>query len=126
MNPRVNSKEIPLSGRQYRLDKPDARTACWLFNFLGAKVENGGSYFQALGKCSHAEFDEVQGIALRHSFELQKKDESVFPICVIGTNGAFVDKELEGSPEQLMEITAQWLDMVLKPFTSGSGSNSQK
>jgi hypothetical protein len=108
------------------MDKPDARTACWLFNFLGAKIESGGSYFHALGACSHTQFDEVQGLALSHCFELQKKDENTFPISVIGPGGVLVDKELGDSPEDLMELTAEWLEMILKPFTKGSGSNSQK
>lgn len=126
MNPRVRSKTISVSEREYRLDKPDARTACWIFNFLGAKIVDGGSVFTSLGRCTHAEFDEIQSIALRHTFLIDKSNENSFPIGVVGPNGVFADKELGDSSYDLMEVTSKWIEMVMEPFTVGSGSNSQK
>ena len=128
MKPRVLRKKVSIDETEYELSKPDARTACWLFSFLGAKIEvSGGSIFSALGKCTRAEFDEVQDIALKHTFFLDSREGNTFPTAVLDPRtGGWVDKKLGEDADSLMKLTSEYLAFVLEPFLAESGSNSQK
>lgn len=126
MEPRVLSSDITIGNKTYRLNKCDARTACWMFSFLGAKIEKeGGSIFGAIGKCTRVEFDEIQTIALKHTFFIDNKDGNEFPIAIIAANGTWIDKELGENSSALMKLTSEYLGFVIKPFLVESGLNSQ-
>lgn len=126
MASRETTKELTIDGKLYQLNKMDARTATWVFSFLGAKIEKeGGSILTGLGKCSRADFNEIQNMALKQIFFLDQKDGNTFPTPIIAPNGSFVDKELGSDADTVMQLTSQSLAFTLEPFFIVSGSNSQ-
>lgn len=125
MDSRVLVKDIKINERTYQINKPDARTACYLFTALGAKISEKETFFTGLGRCSRAEFDDIQNLALSKTFRMDQKESSVFPVAVF-MNGKLIDSELENNPDEVMKLTSEWLIFTLDPFMVGSGSNSQK
>lgn len=124
MENRAITKDVPIGETKYRLGKTDARTACWLFSVLGAYAGNG-RLLSALGKMSHAEFDEVQAIALRLVSRLDYKDGNEFPMPIVSGGGVWADQELASDAGKVMSLTVEALLFNLSPFLTADVSSSQ-
>jgi hypothetical protein len=125
VNSRVSNKEVKIENRNYQLNKPDARTACYLFSFLGAKINENENFFTGLGRCTRAEFNEIQSLALGKIFRMDQKEDSIFPVAIF-LNGRITDQDLENNADELMKLTSEWLVFAFDPFMVASGLNSQK
>lgn len=123
MDNRATTKDVKVGEANYRLNKADARTACWLFAILGANAGNG-TMLSALGKIPHADFDEVQAIALRLVQRIDYKDGSEFPMPIVGAGGAWADAALAANAGHVMKLTAETLSFNLAPFLDVSESSS--
>lgn len=124
MENRAVTKNVTIEGREYQVTKVDARTACWLFTFMGAR-SGEGAILSGLGKCTRQEFDEVQALALSKVFFLDEQGGNTFPITVIAPDGSFTDKRLASDAEAVMRLTTESLLFNLSPFLVERGSNSQ-
>jgi hypothetical protein len=120
---RATTQDVTIGTTTYRLSKTDARQACWLFAILGAHAGNG-TMLAALGKLTHAEFDEVQGIALRLVCRMDQKEGNDFPMPIIGGSGAWGDAELSCNAAHVFKLTAEVLMFNLAPFFPANGSSS--
>lgn len=124
MDNRVTTQDVTIGETKYRLSKADARTACWLFAILGANAGKG-TMLSALGKITHAEFDEVQAIALRLVSRLDYKDGNEFPMPIVGAGGAWADQALAADAGSVFQLTADTLTFNLFPFLAAGASSSQ-
>jgi len=117
MNNRILTKEHVVGEKTYRLKKIDARSAMWLFTFLGGK-SNGGSIISGLGACTKSEFDEVTGLVLKPILCLDHGSDGQFEIPIMAANGNIVDENLMDAGN-LMALTSEAIVFNLDPFLSG-------
>jgi hypothetical protein len=121
---RATTKDVTIGETKYRLSKADARTACWLFSILGANAVSG-NILSALGKVSHAEFDEVQATVLRLISRLDYKDANEFPMPIVSGGGAWADQAVASDAGVVFKLTSQALMFNLSPFLAADESSSQ-
>jgi hypothetical protein len=122
MNARKLTKEVTIGDKRYQLKKIDARSACWMFAFLGGK-SNGGSIITGLGACTRSEFDEIQTLVLRPVVCLDNSSEGNFEIPIFSGPGNLVDENLRDAGNLFM-ITSEAIIFNLEPFLFERGSNS--
>lgn len=125
MNNRVLTKETSVGEKRYQLKKIDARSACWLFAFLGGK-SNGGSIITGLGTCTRSEFEDIQTLVLRPVVCLDSTSDGNFEIPIFSGNGTLVDENLRDDSSNLFMITSEAIIFNLEPFLAERGSNSQQ
>lgn len=123
MENRATTQDVTIGATTYRLTKTDARQACWLFAILGAHAGNG-TMLAALGKLTHAEFDEVQGAALRLVYRIDNKEGSEFLMPIVGPGGTWADEPLSSNAAHVFKLTAEVLMFNVAPFFPASGSSS--
>jgi hypothetical protein len=116
MDPRVTTKDITIDDKSFRLSKMDARLACWLFATLGANASSSGLLLSTLGSCTHAQFDEIQGHALRHVMLLDNKDGNVFPVPILSGEGKFADPSLGTDGNLVFRLTSESIMFNVAPF----------
>lgn len=105
---KVKSTVVEYGGRKFRLEKLDARSACYLAMKLaavfmpmaetktakGAKnAINGANLAKVVSSIPREEFDEVQTIMLRSVRELEDHDGTLMPSPLLDAAGAFVKPE---------------------------------
>lgn len=122
MDPRVTSKDMIVSDRNYRLKKMEPRLACWLFSALYGKQSDDGILLTSLSKCSKDEFDEIQGYSLRYIYFLEEKEGTVFEIPIVGVDGRWADKNLTTDPGAVLKLTQECIMFNVSPFLSESTS----
>ena len=125
MENRITSKEVDIKGFTYRINKMDARSSCWLFTFLGSRSTDNSTLITSLGKCTRAEFIEIQNMLLSKVFRLDRQEDKEFPIAVLLPSGEISDPHLSYDAEAVMNLTSEAIMFNLSPFLAGSGSNSQ-
>ena len=118
MENRKTYQDVPVKDKTYRINKMDARSACWLFAFLADKAE-GKALLSALGKCSKKEFDEIQSMALKQVEFMDYKDGNTFPTAVITGNGSICDVTMQEDPSIVFNLTAECIMFNLTPFLVG-------
>ena len=122
MNNRITTKEISVGEKKYQLKKIDARSACWLFTYLGAKSA-GGSIISGLGACTKQEFEEITSLVLKPVLCLDNSDGNHFEIPIMAANSNIVDDNLDGG--NLMSLLSQAIVFNLEPFLAERESSSQ-
>lgn len=123
MEPRESQKIVPIKGKNYQVNKLDARTGCWLFSFMSEK-SGSGQILSGLGKCTRPEFFDLQNLALKQVFLMDGEKGAEFPIPVVGPSGQFVG-DLVGDVELAFRLTSESILFNLEPFLVVAGSNSQ-
>lgn len=123
MDNRITTQDVTIGEQVYQVRKMDPRTACWLYTMLGAR-SNGGSMLIGLGRCTHAEFDEVQGVALGVVSRLDTKDGNTFPMPIVGAGGVLADPVLAANAKGLFDLTGAAVMFSLMPFLDVSESSS--
>jgi hypothetical protein len=124
MEIRTSTKNVVIKDRTYQISKLDARTACWLFTFMGERSKDG-QILSGLGRCTRQEFTEVQGVLLGKVTHLDNQDGNVFPIAIIGPTGGFSVADLSEDAETVMRLTTESLMLSLSPFFIDRESSSQ-
>jgi hypothetical protein len=119
---RVATQDVTIGTSTYRLTKADPRQACWLFAILGAHSGNG-TMLTALGKLPHADFDEVQGAALRLVYRVDQREGSEFLMPIVGPGGTWADTELSSNAAHVFKLTAEVLMFNVAPFFPESKSS---
>jgi hypothetical protein len=102
----------------YKINKTNARTACWLFTFMSSRAK--GIILNALGTLDEPEFNHIQNMALKSVFKI----EDQFELPVLGPGNVLVG-ELNDDPALLLLLTSRFLSFNLEPFMDVSVSDSQ-
>lgn len=123
MENRTPTKNFPVGDKIYQLNKVTPRTGCWLFSFLAAR-QSDSSVLSGLGRCTRAEFDEIQTIALRQVFLLDIVDGNTLPIAVLAPDGNLIG-DLKDDTELTFKLTTASLLFSLDAFLVVVGSSSQ-
>lgn len=123
MEPRESTKTVTLKDKIYQITKLDARTGCWLFAFM-ADRSGEGQILSGLGKCTKAEFDNLQTLALRQVAHLDGKEGQTFPVPVLGPSGQFVG-DLNDDVELAFRLTSESILFNLTPFLVAADSTSR-
>ncbi len=116
--PNKKTKVIEVSGKQYRLNKLDARSASYLAIkaaslfapalFAGEEIPNQlDGIGTALNNIPRAEFDEIQNMLLATVYRLNDIDGQQVPEPVIKSNGEFVDSDMNYDVTAVITLTAQ-------------------
>jgi hypothetical protein len=124
MENRILSKTTVVNGLTYQINKLDARSSCWLFTFISSRSVSEGAFLSVLGKCTRAEFDEIQTLALSKVLYLDSANGVTLPSVIISSTGAVVDPNLVNDAESLMRLTTESLLFSLSPFLVERGSSS--
>ena len=111
---RKTYQDIVIQEKTYRINKLDARSACWLFCFLMDKAE-GKAILSALGKCTKSEFDEVQSLLIKKVDFMDTKDGNTFPTAITKVDGSICDVTLEDAGN-LFNLTTEAVMFNLTPF----------
>jgi hypothetical protein len=122
MNNRVTMKEVAVGEKRYQLKKIDARSACWLFAFLGGR-STGGSIISGLGACTKQEFDEITGLVLKPILCLDHSQDGQFEIPILSATGNITDENLMDAGN-MMVLVSEAIVFNLEPFLAGRGLNS--
>ena|SRR5579862_6420314 len=122
MNNRQLTKEIEIREKTFQISKTDARTACWLFSFISSKAT---TVPEALGKCTRAEFREIQDLLLSKIFRLDIEGDKKFPVPILTGAGNFSDPDYNSDADLVYNLTVHAIMFNIEPFLAESGSSSQ-
>jgi hypothetical protein len=117
---RKTYQDIVILEKTYRINKLDARSACWLFVVLMDKAE-GKAILSALGKCSKSEFDEIQSMILKKVDFMDTKDGNTFPTTITKVDGSICDTTLVDDAGALFNLTTEAVMFNLVPFLADKG-----
>jgi hypothetical protein len=122
MNNRATLKEVAVGEKRYQLKKIDARSACWLFAFLGSKA-TGGSIISGLGACTKPEFDEITSLVLKPILCLDRTQDGNFELPILSVAGIIADDNLMDAGNMMM-LVSEAIVFNLEPFLAERGLNS--
>lgn len=122
MDNRKLTKDVDVGEKRYQLKKIDARSACWLFAFLGEK-SSGGSIVTGLGACTRLEFEEILSLVLKPVMRLDSGENGNFEIPIYSGVGALVDGNLQDAG-LLFNLATEAIIFNLEPFLAGRGLSS--
>lgn len=124
MELRQNSKTITIKDKTYQLNKMDARTGSWVFAFFSSRQDKG-LILEALGKCTRAEYDEIQTVALKQVMVSETLDGAPIFTPVLAHTGQLVGTDIQTDAELIYRLMSESLMFNLQPFLVVAGSTSQ-
>lgn len=123
MDARETTKNVTVKDKVYQLHKMDARSACWLYTFIGSRIKDGQPVMMALGSCTRQEYDTIVDLALKHVYHLDPDTSkgSTFLDPVVSPTGGLIG-DLQFDAELMLHLVSDSCLFNLKPFLVVVGS----
>ena len=129
------TKYVEIEGKKYRINKLDARTACYIAtklafllagNFAGETDVNTETLQSALNGLNKSTFFELQNDCLRAVQYMRTIDGQEMPEAVLKADGTFTDSELEYNFYVVGRLTIEVLMFNVSNFFGEKGSQKLK
>lgn len=111
---RETTKDFPIEGRTYRVEKLSAMDGTWLWFFFSARMKTA-DIRDALAAISEEQFRDISAKLLAKCFYMNPESGLPIPVRNAST-GMIVDEVLASDPTALFDLIFQAIGFNISPF----------